>query len=174
MMLRIAVIDGQGGCVGATIIKRIKRAYGEKVQIWALGTNAAATSQMLKVHANRGASGESAICHCAHRVDVIVGSLSLLICNAMMGEVTAAMVQAIGEARATKILLPITEEPVAIVGLVAEPLPHMVDRLLSDYLSPLLSERTIWQQGKRGRDDSLVSVEMKPQLTPGATGEEGR
>lgn len=173
-MLRIAVIDGQGGCVGATIIKKIKRIHGEKVQIWALGTNATATSQMLKAHANRGASGESAVCHCVHKVDVIIGSLSLLICNAMMGEVSAAMVQAIGEAGATKILLPITEEAVVIVGVVAEPLPHAIDRLLDDYLNPMLSERIIWQQGKRGRDDSMVSVEMKREVTPVAGGEGGR
>lgn len=162
-MVRIAVIDGQGGCVGATIIKRIKRVHGEKVQIWALGTNAAATSQMLKVHANRGASGESAVCYCVQQVDVIIGSLSILICNAMMGEVTAAMVKAIGEARATKLLLPITEEPVVIVGVVSEPLPHLVERLLNDYLNPLLSERMIPQQEKGGRVCQMVSVELKDQ-----------
>jgi hypothetical protein len=162
-MVRIAVIDGQGGCVGATIIKKIKRVHGEKVQIWALGTNAAATSQMLKVHANRGASGESAVCYCVQQVDVIIGSLSILICNAMMGEITAAMVKAIGDARATKLLLPITEEPVTIVGVVSEPLPHLVERLLNDYLNPMLSDRTISQQVKHGRGYPLVSVEVKHQ-----------
>jgi hypothetical protein len=163
VMVRIAVIDGQGGCVGSTIIKRIKRVHGEKVQIWALGTNAAATSQMLKVHANRGASGESAVCYCVQQVDVIIGSLSILICNAMMGEVTAAMVKAIGGARATKLLLPITEEPVVIVGGVSEPLPHLVERLLNDYLNPMLSERTIAQQGKHIRAPHMVAVEFKNQ-----------
>jgi hypothetical protein len=162
-MVRIAVIDGQGGCVGSTIIKRIKRTHGEKVQIWALGTNAAATSQMLKVHANRGASGESAVCHCVQQVDVIIGSLSILICNAMMGEITAAMVKAIGDAKATKLLLPITEESVTIVGVVSEPLPHLVERLLNDYLNPMLSDRTISQQGKHGRGYPMVSVELKEQ-----------
>lgn len=162
-MLHIAVIDGQGGCVGSTIIKRIKRIYGEKVQVWALGTNAAATSRMLKVHANRGASGESAVCYCVEQVDVIIGSLSILICNAMMGEITASMVKAIGDAKATKLLLPITEEPVTIVGVVSEPLPHLVERLLHDYLNPMLSERTIPQQGKHSRAHHMVSVELKNQ-----------
>ena len=162
-MVRIAVIDGQGGCVGSTIIKKIKRSHGEKVQIWALGTNAAATSQMMKVRANRGASGENAVCHCVQQVDVIIGSLSILICNAMMGEITAAMVKAIGDSKATKLLLPITEEPVAVVGAVSEPLPHLVERLLNDHLNPLLSERTIPQKGRHGRILQMVSVELKEQ-----------
>jgi hypothetical protein len=164
-MVRVAVIDGQGGCVGSTIIKKIKRSYSEKVQIWALGTNAAATAQMMKAHANRGASGENAVCHCVQQVDVIIGSLSILICNAMMGEITAAMVKAIGDSKATKLLLPITEEPVAIVGAVSEPLPHLVERLLNDHLNPILSERMIPQQGRHGRVYQMVSVELKEQST---------
>lgn len=171
-MVRIAVIDGQGGCVGSTIIKKIKRLHGEKVQIWALGTNAAATSQMLKVHANRGASGESAVCYCVQQVDVIIGSLSILICNAMMGEITAAMVKAIGDSRAIKLLLPLTEEPVAIVGVVSEPLPHLVERLLAEHLNPMLLERSISQQGKHGRIYSLVSVELKHQSEKPALAED--
>lgn len=162
-MVRIAVIDGQGGCVGSTIIKKIKKSHGERLQIWALGTNAVATSQMMKAHANRGASGENAVCYCVHQVDVIIGSLSLLICNAMMGEVTAAMVRAIGDSEATKLLLPITEESVAVVGAVSEPLPHLVERLLNDYLNPILSDRMIPQLGKRGRIYPMVSVELRDQ-----------
>ena len=60
-MIRIAVIDGQGGGIGATVIKRIKEVYGERVEVWALGTNAIATSQMMKAGANRGATGENAV-----------------------------------------------------------------------------------------------------------------
>ena len=41
-LIRIAVIDGQGAGIGSTIIRKIRQAYGEKVEIWALGTNAIA------------------------------------------------------------------------------------------------------------------------------------
>jgi NAD(P)-dependent dehydrogenase (short-subunit alcohol dehydrogenase family) len=58
---RICVIDGQGGGIGAAIIKTLKKKYGETVEILALGTNAIATSQMLKAGANRGATGENPI-----------------------------------------------------------------------------------------------------------------
>lgn len=139
--MRIAVIDGQGGSIGATIIKKIRRSYGEKVEIWALGTNSAATFQMLKAFANRGASGESAICHSVYQVDVIIGPISILLSNAMMGEVTPAIVQAIGSARARKLLLPASQETVAVVGTVSEPLPHQVERLLNEYLGPIVLEQ---------------------------------
>lgn len=139
-MIRIAVIDGQGGGIGTTIIKKIKETYGESAEVWALGTNAIATSQMMKAHANRGATGENAVCHCVHQVDVIVGPISILLSHAMMGEVTPAMVQAIGLAKAPKILLPLTQEPIVIVGSIREPLPHLVDKLVQDHLSPFFSQ----------------------------------
>jgi hypothetical protein len=60
-MKRIGVIDGQGGGIGATLIKSLKEAYGESVELIGLGTNAIASAQRLKAGANRGASGENAI-----------------------------------------------------------------------------------------------------------------
>ncbi len=133
-MIRIAVIDGQGGGIGTTVIKKIKEVYGERVEVWALGTNAIATAQMMKARANRGATGENAICHCAHQVDVIIGPISILISHAMMGELTPSMVEAIGTARAQKILLPLSQEAVQVVGTVREPLPHLVEKLVSEIL----------------------------------------
>ncbi len=134
-LIRIAVVDGQGGGIGTTIIKKIKEVYGEHTEVWALGTNAIATAQMMKAGANRGATGENAICHSAAQVDVIIGPIAVLLANAMMGEMTPSMVRAIGESKATKLLLPLTLEPIAIVGTIREPLPHMVDRLVSEHLS---------------------------------------
>lgn len=134
-MVRIAVIDGQGGGIGSTIIKKIKETYAEQVEVWALGTNAIATAQMMKARANRGATGENAICYCVHQVDIVVGSISILISNAMMGEVTPAMVQAIGTSKASKLLLPLSQEPIVVVGTVREPLPHLVEKLVGEHLS---------------------------------------
>ena len=143
-MIRLAIIDGQGAGIGSTVIRRIRQAYGEKVEIWALGTNAIATGQMLKAGANRGATGESAVCYCASQVDVIIGPISIILANAMMGEVTSAMAEAIGASSATKILLPVTTEPVSIVGVSAEPLPHLVEKLVKEYLPGI-----IWYKDER-------------------------
>ncbi len=134
-MIRIAVIDGQGGGIGTTIIKRIKEVFGERTELWALGTNAIATAQMMKAGANRGATGENAIRHSAAQADVIIGPIGILIANAMMGEMTPLMVRAIGESKAPKLILPLTQEPITIVGTIREPLPHMVERLISEHLS---------------------------------------
>ena len=140
-LLKIAVIDGQGGGIGSVVIKRIKETYGEQVEIWGLGTNAIAASQMLKAGANRGAAGENAICYCTQHADIIIGSISILVANAMMGELSPAIAQAVSSSRAMKLLLPISQEAVLIVGSVREPLPHMVEQLVVDYLKPLVSGR---------------------------------
>jgi hypothetical protein len=132
--MKIAVIDGQGGGIGSVIIKKIKETYGERVEVWALGTNAIATSQMLKAGANKGATGPSAICHCAPKVDIIIGPISIIISNAMMGEVTPEIAIAVGSSPAHKLLLPLTQEPISIIGVVKEPLPHLVDLLVNEHL----------------------------------------
>jgi hypothetical protein len=141
LLNRIAVIDGQGASVGSAIIKKIRQAFREEVEVWALGTNAIATTQMLKAGANRGATGESAICHCVYQVDVVIGSISILIGHSLMGELTPTMAQAIGSCKAPKLLLPITQEPVTVVGTVFEPLPHLVDKLIGEHLLPILAEK---------------------------------
>jgi hypothetical protein len=136
----MAVIDGQGGGIGTTIIKKVKEAFGERIEIWALGTNAIATAQMMKSGANRGATGENAICHCVKQVDIVAGPVSIMITHAMMGEVSPPMVHAVGTSHALKLLLPLTQEPLVVVGTVREPLPHLVDKLIRDHIAPLLNQ----------------------------------
>ena len=132
------MIDGQGGGIGSAVIKRLKEAYGESVEIIALGTNAIATAQMLKSKANRGASGENAIVQTVAKVDVITGPLGIILANAMMGEVTPKMAQAVADSPAQKLLLPLTQENVAVIGASSNPLPHMVDELVEVHLPKFL------------------------------------
>jgi NAD(P)-dependent dehydrogenase (short-subunit alcohol dehydrogenase family) len=134
---KIGVIDGQGGGIGSAIIKQLKEAFGETVDIVALGTNAIATAQMLKAKANRGASGENAIVQTVPKLDVIVGTLAIVLADAMMGEVTAAMARAIASSPAPKLLLPLTQENVTIVGASSSPLPHLVEDLVNVHLSKI-------------------------------------
>lgn len=134
----ICVIDGQGGGIGAAIIKRLKMLFEEHVEIVALGTNAIATAQMLKARANRGASGENAIVVTAPQMDIIIGSVSIVMANAMMGEVTPKIAAAVSSSPARKLLIPISQENVVIVGALSVPLPHIVDTLIDEHLAPLL------------------------------------
>jgi hypothetical protein len=135
-------VDGQGASIGSAIIRKIRLAFEDNVEVWALGTNAIATSQMLKAGANRGAAGEGALCHSVSQVDVVIGSISILISNAFMGELTEAMAGAISKSRAIKLLLTLTQEPVHVVGAVREPLPHQMDRLIDNFLAPLLQAKS--------------------------------
>jgi len=137
-MKRICVIDGQGGGIGSAIIKRLTAALGGSVEIVALGTNAIATAQMLKARANRGASGENAIVCTVPTADIIIGPVSIIMTNAMMGELTPAMARAVATSPARKLLLPLSQENVEIVGLAQAPLPHLIDTLIDDNLKTIL------------------------------------
>ena len=129
-MISIMIMDGQGGGIGKAIIKKLRDVYAEDIEILALGTNSLATSQMMKVGANRGATGENAIVHMSLAVDIIVGPLAIIMANSMMGEVTPKMAEAISSSNALKILLPLTREKVTLLGVSDEPLPHLIERLI--------------------------------------------
>ena len=139
-MKRLCVIDGQGGGIGATLIKYLKEAYGESVELIGLGTNAIASAQMLKAGANRGASGENAIVQTVRKADLILGPIAITWANAMLGEVTPKMAAAVTSSPAPKILLPFTQESVVLVGFVLEPLPHMVQRIVAEKIKEVLPD----------------------------------
>ena len=132
-MKKVCVIDGQGGGIGSTVIKRIKERFEESVEVIALGTNAIATAQMLKARANKGASGTNAIVQTVKDADMIIGTVGIIMPHAMMGEVTPLMAEAISCSPAKKVLLPLTQENIAIVGMVGAPLPQLVEELLETH-----------------------------------------
>ena len=128
--MRIAVIDGQGGGIGSAIIRRLKDEYGEKVELWALGSNAIATAAMMKARANRGATGENAIIRSVARAEIVIGTISVVMAHAMMGELTPAMAEAIAAGPAKKILIPLTQENLTVVGVQKDHLPVLIDNLI--------------------------------------------
>lgn len=140
-MKRICVIDGQGGGIGSVIIKRLSEAFDDTVEIIALGTNAIATAQMLKAKANRGASGENAIIQTVKKADVIIGPIGIIMAHAMMGEVTPKVAEAVAGSPAKKILLPLSQENIEIVGMTSIPLPHLLEELIEKQLKDLTANR---------------------------------
>ena len=128
--MRIAVIDGQGGGIGRVIVEKLRQELGHKCTILALGTNALATSVMLKAGANEGASGENAVINTSSKVDVITGSIAILAANSYLGELTPGMAEAIASSPAIKLLIPLNRCGIEICGLVDEPLPWQVDNLV--------------------------------------------
>lgn len=127
--MRIAVIDGQGGGIGKTIVEKLKKELMEDIEIVALGTNSLATSFMIKAGANEGATGENAIVYNSNKVDIIMGAIGIIAANSMLGELTPLMAKAIAESPAKKILLPLNRCNIEIVGVDKnEPMPHLIDK----------------------------------------------
>ncbi|MBE0426264.1 MAG: DUF3842 family protein [Nitrospirae bacterium] len=129
-MFKIAVVDGQGGGIGSLVVKRLRDEFGDQIEILALGTNAAATSAMMKSRANKGATGENSIVWNAGRINMVIGPLSIVLPNAMLGELTPKMAEAIASSSAKKILLPLNQEGIDVIGVEKEPLPHLIEKIL--------------------------------------------
>lgn len=140
--MKIAVIDGQGGGIGRVIVEKLRHEIGQNCSIIGLGTNAVATSVMLRAGANEGASGENALIFNVGRVDVIVGSVAIVAANAFSGELSPAMAAAVASSPAAKILLPLNRCGIEISGGSDEPLPIQVDQLA-------FKVRTMFMNSKR-------------------------
>jgi len=128
--MRIAVVDGQGGGIGRTIVERLRNRYGDSVCIVALGTNAMATSAMLKAGADEGATGENAIVFNTGRVDLIIGAIGIIAANSMMGELTPSMALAIAGSPAGKILIPMNKCNIQVAGVKSMNLSEYIDEAL--------------------------------------------
>jgi hypothetical protein len=93
---------------------------------------------MMKARANRGATGENAIVRMVAQADVILGPIGIVLAHSMMGEVTPKIAEAVAGSGAWKLLLPLTQEKVAIVGLSPEPLPHLVEIMVTQKIKELM------------------------------------
>ena len=126
--MRIIVVDGMGGGLGAQLIAQILPvcAGKEACELIALGTNALATGNMLKAGAQRGATGESAICFSINSADLVLGPIGVIIPHAMLGEISPAIATAVAASSAIKLLLPVSQSHVELVGVEAKPLGQLV------------------------------------------------
>lgn len=125
--MKIVVIDGQGGRLGVLLVERVK-ARLPQAQVCALGTNTAATAAMLKAGADHGATGENPVVWNVADADGVLGPMGIVVANAILGEVTPAMAQAVGSCRAKKFLVPMNSCGVAVAGVEELPLPAYVAR----------------------------------------------
>lgn len=114
--MKVVVIDGQGGRMGRLLVEKI-RSEQLPVEITAVGTNAIATSEMLKAGANNGATGENPVLVACRKADVIMGPVAILAADALTGEITPAMAKAVGQSAAPKLLLPVNQCDHIIVGV---------------------------------------------------------
>lgn len=113
--MKLAVIDGQGGRIGAQLVAAIRQA-GLPGEVLAIGTNSAATAAMMKAGADAGATGENPVIVACRDADVIIGPIGILSADALLGEITPAMAAAVGRSRAVKLLLPLNQCNTIVVG----------------------------------------------------------
>ncbi len=123
--MKIVVIDGQGGRLGRLLVEGVK-ARLPQAQVYALGTNTVATAAMLKAGADFGATGENPVLRGVADADGVLGPVGVVVANAILGEVTPAMAEAVGSCRAKKFLIPMNSCGVLVAGVEEQPLPAYV------------------------------------------------
>lgn len=126
----IAVVDGQGGGIGRQYIESLTKALpdGLPVIVRALGTNSAATANMMRAGATDGATGENAIAHNAAKADIIVGVVAIVVPDSILGELSPKMAKAIAQSDALRILIPFDSCNTRIAMLSTGPLQQFIDK----------------------------------------------
>ena len=112
----VLVLDGQGGGMGAQLVKLLAGRLPRDCRLLAVGTNVLATSAMLKAGAPQGATGESAVLYQAPRADLILGPIGVILAHGILGEVSPAMAAAVSGSEAVKILIPSSTCGVHVAG----------------------------------------------------------
>ena len=99
MNMTILVIDGQGGKLGRSLVEAIKKAF-PNIEIMAVGTNSTAANSMHRGGADRVATGENAVKVACQTADIIVGPIGIAMADALMGEISPEMANAVASSNA--------------------------------------------------------------------------
>ena len=129
--MNILVMDAQGGGIGKQVVSAVRKRFPD-VTITAIGTNAAATTAMLRAGADEGATGENAAVVCCRRADVIIGPVGIVIADALLGEVTPRMAVAVGQSAAKRILIPVNHCANFIAGVADLSVGRLVDSVVAE------------------------------------------
>lgn len=127
--MNILIIDGQGGQMGAQLIKVITARFPD-VKVTAVGTNTTATSAMIKAGIKKAATGENPVIVACRKADIIIGPIGIVIADSMYGEITPAMAMAIGQADATRILIPVNKCENMVAGIGDVTMSSMIDDII--------------------------------------------
>lgn len=98
------------------------------VIVRALGTNSAATANMIRGGATDGATGENAIIHNAKKADIIAGVVAIVVPDSILGELSPAMANAVGQSDALRILIPFDSCNTRIAMLSTGTLQQFIDK----------------------------------------------
>ena len=81
----------------------------------------------LRAGADDGATGENAVVVGCRRADVILGPIGIVMADALLGEITPAMAQAVAQSDARRILIPANRCDTLVVG-VSAPIGTLVEQ----------------------------------------------
>lgn len=137
--MNITIIDGQGGQLGAQLVKEITLKF-TNINITAIGTNSIATQTMLKAGAKNAATGENSVIVACKKSDVIIGPIGIVIADSLLGEITEKMSVAIGRADATKILIPINKCDNLVAGVPNLNIKALIDDAI-DKLNIIINQK---------------------------------
>ena len=139
----ITVVDGQGGRIGRQYIESLRKHLPKDlpVIVRALGTNSAATANMMRAGATDGATGENAIIKNAKKADIIVGVVAIVVPDSILGELSPNMANAIGQSDALRILIPFDSCNTRIAMLSSGPLQQFIDRAVEMTIQRLIELR---------------------------------
>ena len=134
--MKLLIIDGQSGRLGAQIIEGLKKAgLPDQHRIVAVGTNALATSGMINAGADQGATGENAVVVQCRSADVIVGPIGITLADAMLGEITPAMATAVGASNAARVLIPSDRCDTYVIGVAPMTRKQQIDAAVSQIMA---------------------------------------
>lgn len=135
--MNILIIDGQGGQLGAQLIKAILSNFSN-ITINAVGTNATATAAMVKAGAKQAATGENPVIVACRKANIIIGPIGIVIADSLYGEITPQMAVAVGQADATRILIPMNKCENIVEGVPDLTLTKLIDGVI-ERLKKMLS-----------------------------------
>lgn len=104
--MKITIIDGQGGKLGALLTSAVKKEFPD-VFVAAVGTNAIATNAMLKAGADSAATGDNPAVVACRDSDAVLGPVGISVADSLHGEVTPKMALAVARCPGIRVLLPI-------------------------------------------------------------------
>lgn len=117
--MNILVIDGQGGKLGRKLVETIRKKWPD-ANITAVGTNSIATESMMNSGcANQLATGENAVIVACRTAHIIVGPFGIVTADAMLGEITPPMANAVASSQAYRVLIPMNLCNTYIAGVVS-------------------------------------------------------
>ena len=139
--MKILVIDGQGGRLGRRLVESIRKTCPD-ADITAVGTNSMATENMMNSGcADQLATGENAVIVACRTARIIVGPFGIATADALLGEISPAMANAVASSPAWRVLVPMNLCNTYVAGVIrgsSAILEDAVDRVrrLTEELAP--------------------------------------